>query len=256
MDWNAEQYLKFENERNRPVLDLLAQVTTKPVTSALDVGCGPGNSTQLLQQHYPGAQIIGIDSSADMIDAARKRMPGTTFELADLNNWQPDNTFDLILANAVLQWVPHHEVIFPGLLQQLNPGGTLAVQMPDNFNEPTHCLMRQIAANGPWAARLQPAIHRLDRETPAWYYDLLNPETAALNIWRTTYYHILKGGISAIVEWVKGTGLRPYIDLLTPAERPLFLSQYQEALGQAYTVHTDGSVLLPFPRLFIVAVRA
>ncbi len=255
MSWSAEQYSKFENERNRPVLDLLAHIPTNDVITAADIGCGPGNSTELLRDKYPLARITGMDSSADMIDAARKRLPDIQFELADISTWKEDGPFDIILANAALQWVPDHGNLFPALINKLSEGGSLAVQMPDNFDEPSHRLMREVAANDLWKEKLASASKRVARETADWYFKKLRDTVSKLDIWRTTYYHPLSGGADAIVEWFKGTGLQPYLNPLSENERAGFIKQYKDAVAKVYTVYADGTVLLPFPRLFIIAAR-
>ena len=255
MSWSAKQYTKFETERNRPVYDLLARIPTSNVQTAADIGCGPGNSTELLYNHFPNAKITGMDSSPNMIDAARNRLPGIQFEVADIATWDDKGPFDVILANAALQWVPNHESVFPALLDKLAPGGSLAVQMPDNFDEPAHRLMREVAANGTWSGKLAEAQNRLERRKAEWYYGLFKDTTLTLDIWRTTYYHPLAGGARAIVEWFKGTGLQPFLAPLDEQEKSTYLEQYQEAIAQAYPAFSDGTVLLPFPRLFIVAVR-
>ena len=153
MSWSAAQYVKFEDERTRPVHDLVARIPNAVVAGAADIGCGPGNSTEVLQARYPDAQIVGLDSSPDMIDAARKRLPGIAFAVADIRQWRPEQRFDVILANAVLQWIPGHETLMPALTERLSAGGALAVQMPDNLDEPSHRLMREVAGAGPWARK-------------------------------------------------------------------------------------------------------
>jgi trans-aconitate 2-methyltransferase len=254
MTWSAAQYSKFEAERNRPILDLLGQVTTENAQIAADIGCGPGNSTELLQNRLVGARVIGIDGAPDMIAAARKRLPGTEFELADISTWAHPGPFDVIFANASLQWVPDHETLFLKLLGNLRPGGRLAVQMPDNLDEPAHRLMRKIAADGPWSGKLAAAASaRANRQTAGWYYALLREAAGRVDVWQTTYLHALAGGANAVVEWFKGTGLRPFIDPLDAVERAEFLDRYREAVARAYPALPDGTVLLPFPRLFIVA---
>lgn len=255
MSWSSEQYSKFENERNRPIFDLLNNIPTKAVHAAADIGCGPGNSTELLQAKFPQAKIVGMDSSENMIEAARKRLPELSFEVADISGWKGGQAFDVILANAALQWVPDHEWLFPALIDQLTPGGSLAVQMPDNFGEPAHRLMRETAAEGPWASKLANAWKRIDRQEPQWYYQKLKDKVGSLDIWRTTYHHPLAGGPAAIVAWFKGTGLRPFLNPLDATEQQAFLERYEESIAKAYPVYEDGSVLLPFPRLFIVATR-
>jgi trans-aconitate 2-methyltransferase len=256
MTWSPSQYGKFEDERNRPIEDLLARLPKTEIETAADIGCGPGNSTQLLKAHYREATIIGMDSSADMIAAARTRLPDIQFEIADIAIWQNNGPFDVILSNAALQWVPDHAALLPRLISKLRAGGSLAVQMPDNLDEPAHRLMRDIAADGPWADKLaQASAAREPRHDAGWYYRLLHDEVARLNIWHTTYYHPLPGGAAAVVEWFKGSGLRPFLNPLDSDERARFIRRYQAAVGKACPSLPDGSVLLPFPRLFFIATR-
>ena len=257
MAWSAAQYVKFEEERSRPVRDLLARVPNTAVATAVDIGCGPGNSTQLLLERFPNATVAGLDSSADMIAAARKRLPGVLFEIDDITAWcRRPNRFDVILANAVLQWVPDHAALLPALLAMLAPGGSLAVQIPHTLEEPAPRLMREIAADGPWAQKLAgAATARTVRHGADWYFRLLRDSGAAVDMWLTTYYHQLAGGAGAVVEWFKGSGLRPFLEPLDAAERSAFLARYQAGVAQAYPALPDGTVLLPFPRLFFVATR-
>lgn len=251
-DWQAKQYVMFENERTRPVRDLLAAVPATPARFAVDIGCGPGNSTEVLAAHVPGAIVIGLDSSADMIAAASKRLPQLQFELTDIASWDAAGPYDLILANAVLQWLPAHETLLPRLIGKLASGGSLAVQMPDNLHEPAHRLLREVAATGPWANKLKGAERTL-RHDAHWYYSLLKPLCTRVDVWRTTYYHPLQGGASAVVEWFKGSALRPFLSQLGDDEQNAFLVRYRDAVAKAYPALVDGTVLLPFPRLFIVA---
>ncbi len=254
MSWSPAQYVKFEEERTRPVRDLLAGVPNLDVRSAADIGCGPGNSTEALRERYPKAAIIGVDSSPDMIEAARKRLPGVSFELADIVGWGGSG-FDVLLANAVIQWIPDHETLLPALIARLAAGGSLAVQTPDNLDEPSHRLMREVAAGGPWADKLAGASKaRAVRHGADWYFRRLRAHAPRVEVWRTTYFHPLAGA-SAVVEWVKGTGLRPFIEPLDPAEREAYLGRYEAAIAQSYPAEADGTVLLPFPRLFFVATR-
>jgi len=254
MTWSPAQYTKFEAERNRPIHDLLGSLPNSYADSAIDLGCGPGNSTEILQGCFPSAKVTGIDSSPDMVAAARKRMPKHSFEVGDVSTWQGQGgPFDIILSNAVLQWVPDHERLIPALCAHLGSEGSLAVQMPDNMAEPAQTLMRDIAKSGPWAAKLKEEprtpIHGVD-----WYYRALRAEVASVDIWRTTYHHPLAGA-KAIVEWFKSTGLRPFIQPLDEAERAEYLARYEAAVAKAYPALPDGTVLLPFPRLFFVATR-
>lgn len=254
MSWSARQYSMFEQQRTRPVRDLVAAIPTLTVNTAIDLGCGPGNSTEVLAGRFPDALITGIDSSEDMLGDARQRLPGLQFEWADIGTWKPARTFDVILANASLQWVPDHAELYPRLVSLLNPGGTLAVQTPDNLEEPAHRLAREIAASGPWADKIASVKHP-DRHPALYYFELLRPHCAEVDVWRTTYHHPLSGGHPAVVEWFKGSALRPYLQRLDETEQGAFLDAYLKAISQAYPVLADGSVLLPFPRIFIVAMR-
>ena len=254
MSWSPAQYVKFEDERTRPSRDLVARIPNETAGHAADIGCGPGNSTEILRERYPGARIVGVDSSTDMIAAARKRLPDVSFEAVDLKVWRGSG-FDVILANAVLQWVPGHETVLPDLVGRLRPGGSLAVQMPDNRDEPSHRLMREIAADPRWVGRIADAEKvREARRGADWYFRLLRAHASRVDIWRTTYFHPLAGS-RAVVEWVKGTGLRPFLDPLGPEERQAYLAAYEKAVAKAYPIEADGTLLLPFPRLFFIATR-
>lgn len=253
MDWSAAQYRKFEDERTRPCAELLARVPGA-VARAVDLGCGPGNSTELVVARWPGARVSAIDSSPDMVAAARTRLPGVDVAVADLAAWDDPGPFDLILANAVLQWVPDHERLFPELLARLASGGSLAAQVPDNLDEPSHRLMREVAADPRWRGKIGDAAGlRTPRHPAEWYARLLHGR-ARLDLWRTTYFHPLAGA-GGIVEWLKGTGLRPFLAPLDGVERAGFLAAYEAAVAAAYPALPDGTVLLPFPRLFMVATR-
>jgi trans-aconitate 2-methyltransferase len=254
-DWSACQYLKFEDERTRPPRDLLAQVPLDAPRRVLDLGCGPGNSTELLVARFPKAEVTGLDSSPDMLRRARQRLPQCTFIEADLVTWQPPERTDLLFANAVFQWVPDHPAVLRRLLQSLPEGSVLAVQMPDNTAEPMLALMRETAQSGPWAETLKPiAAARDDLPTPGDYYDTLRPHCDRIDIWHTIYHHVMPGP-DAIVEWFKGSALRPFLSAIDAETGAAFLAAYKERIAQAYPARFDGKVLLRFPRLFIVAVR-
>jgi trans-aconitate 2-methyltransferase len=256
--WSAQQYLAFEGERTRPVRDLLAAVPPVAARSALDLGCGPGNSTEVLVARFPGARASGIDSASDMIAAARTRLPAVRFEKADIRAWietAPPASESVILANAVLHWLPDHETLFPALAGKLEAGGCLAAQMPDNLLEPAQIAMREIAAAGPWRDKLAKLGEVRTSIQPAdWYHRLLRRHCSRVDVWRTTYYHPLAGA-AAIVEWFKGSGLRPFLEALSPDEQSDYLARYLTRIEQCYPPSEDGTVLLPFPRLFIVAIR-
>lgn len=254
-DWSANQYLKFEDERTRPPRDLLAQVPLARASRVVDMGCGPGNSTELLLARYPDAKVIGIDSSRAMLKQARERLPKCEFVEADLSTWAPAARTDLLFGNAVFQWVPDHPAVLRRLLESLPAGGALAVQMPDNTDEPALALMREVASRGPWAK--SGAVNHAARDElprPGDYYDLLRPLCSALDIWHTIYNHVMPDH-AGIVEWFKGSALRPFLSALDPALGADFVAAYLEEIKRQYSTCRDGKVLLPFPRLFIVAVR-
>ena len=253
-DWSAEQYLRFEADRTRPVRDLLAACPARPAATAVDLGCGPGNSTEILAERLPLAAITGLDSSPDMIAAARSRLPSQRFVLGDITSWQGTERYDFILSNAVLNWVGDHANLLPRLAGRLNPGGTLAIQIPDNLDEPAQTLMQLVAQDGPWADKLATAADaRTPPAAPDWYYRLLRPHCPRVDIWRTTYVHALPGGVDAIVAWFSSTGLRPFLAPLDAPEQAAFLARYRAALAAAYPVMDDGCVLLAMPRIFLVA---
>lgn len=256
-DWNPGLYRRFEAERTRPARDLLAGVDPASRGEVVDLGCGPGNSTELLRQRFPDARLTGVDSSDAMLASARERLRGSSFVKADIAEWTPDRAPDLIFANAALQWVPDHGRAFPRLFGMLAAGGVLAVQMPDNLEEPTHRTMLAVAQAGNWRAKIGDADGSRQRsvlDLPA-YYDLLAREAAQVNVWRTVYHHPMNS-VAAVVAWLRSTGLRPFLDPLTPTEQEMYLRDYERALLPYYPARADGLILLRFPRLFIVARRA
>ncbi|KAK4066266.1 uncharacterized protein Triagg1_8098 [Trichoderma aggressivum f. europaeum] len=257
-DWSAAQYLKFAEQRTRPSRDLIAQVPLASPTRIIDIGCGPGNSTEVLAKQWPNARISGMDSSPDMIETARKALPNLDFTVADLKNYTPEGPVDLLFSNAVFQWISFEDriPIISRLIESLKPGGVFAFQVPDNHTEQTHAAMRAVAENGPWSetlGRLKPALGPF--QTPLELYNGLKPLCSSIDVWHTHYQHPL-GGHQEIVEWVKGTGLRPFIDPLDPEQKEGFLAAYLEKLKGLYPSCDDGTVLLRYPRLFFVAVRA
>ncbi|MEP7456781.1 trans-aconitate 2-methyltransferase [Phyllobacterium sp. SB3] len=253
--WSPEQYLKFEDERTRPANDLLAAVPENEVEFAVDLGCGPGNSTELLLRRYPSAEILGIDSSVEMIAQAKERLPDCRFEQADLDTWRPEKKADLLYANASMQWLSGHDKLFPQFMRSLNTRGSLAIQMPDNLEQPTHIAMREVASDKRWAEKLGKAnATRSTLGDASFYYDLLKADSARVDIWRTIYHHPLQG-IDGIVQWFLGSALRPYLAALNEDEKPQFLEKYKEVLAKSYRPMSDGFVLLPFPRLFIIATK-
>lgn len=252
-DWNPALYSRFEDERTRPARDLLAQVPLADCRVAYDLGCGPGNSTELLVERFRGAQVIGLDNSPAMLESAKKRLPQAAFELADVTHWQPPRAPDLIYSNATLQWVADHRALIPRLFSLLAPGGVLAVQMPDNLQEPSHLAMAEVASLPAYRTVTGTAGARTGLLGVGGYYDLLAPLAAKVDVWRTAYQHPMASA-AAIVDWLRATGLRPYLDSLADdAQRAAFLADYERRIDASYLPRADGKRLLAFPRLFFVA---
>jgi trans-aconitate 2-methyltransferase len=255
LDWNPALYSRYEDERTRPARELLARVALAEAAQVVDLGCGPGNSTELLVQRFDGATVLGVDNSEPMLASARKRLPQARFEFGDIGSWAPELRPDLIYANAALQWVPDHETLIPRLFAALAPGGVLAIQMPDNRTEPTHRLMREVGGEAPWAQAIgNPEKLRTPLLSIEGYYDLLAAEAASVDVWRTIYQHPMDSA-AAIVEWVRGTGLKPFVEPLPSELQPSFLAEYERRVALAYPPRSDGRLLLAFPRMFIVAQR-
>ena len=255
--WDAAQYLKFADERMRPALDLLAQVSLTTPRCVVDLGCGTGNVTRLLRQRFPQADVLGVDGSEAMLEKARQTAPDCRFLRADFATWPFDAHMapaELIYSNAALHWVSGHETLFPQLVSLLAPEGVLAVQMPAMHDAPFRRLQNEVARIGPWADLLRDAGFARAILPAAAYYDLLRPHVRALDLWETTYLHVLRG-TDAVVEWAAGSSLRPFLDRLTPEMRTDFRAAYARALRPHYPPRPDGASLLPFRRLFIVAQR-
>jgi trans-aconitate 2-methyltransferase len=255
MTWNPERYLAFGDHRTRPAVDLLARIPFEAPERVTDLGCGPGNSTALLVERWPEAEVLGVDTSAEMLAKVRASSIRASWTLADITDWVPDALCDVIFSNAALQWLPDHGSLLPRLFNRVGPGGVLAVQMPRNFGSPSYVLLRAVAAAGRWAARVEPVLLREPAGTPAWYYDLLAPLAAGLDIWESEYLHVLEGD-DPVLNWMRSTALRPVQAALEAGELRAFEAEYKERLRSAYPKRADGCTLFPFRRLFIVAVRS
>lgn len=250
--WDPEQYLTFADQRARPFHDLVAQVHADGVRSVVDLGCGPGGLTAGLTARWPGSRVVGVDSSAEMIARAR-RYSEVEFAVADLATWEPDGPVDVLLSNATFQWVPGHVELFPRLTGFLRPGGWFAFQVPGNFAEPTHVELRALAGEARWAGRLDvtwPAVVE-----PVDYLDALLGLSLEAQVWETTYVHVLPGGPDAVLEWIRGSALRPVLARLGDEEAADFVEEYRERLRVAYPAGPHGSVL-PYRRIFAVSRRA
>jgi trans-aconitate 2-methyltransferase len=252
--WDPAQYLRFSNERLRPALDLLAQVPIDRASRVVDLGCGAGNVTAILHQRFPQADILGVDGSDAMLAKARISAPSCRFEQGDFATWTPGTPPDLIFSNAALHWVSNHEELFRRLVSLLAPGGVLAVQMPAMHNEPLRRLQNELAAQAPWAEHLADAGYARGLLPPEGYYDVLRPLVATLDMWETIYLHVLTGE-DAVTEWASGSSLRPFLDKLPPHLRQSYREAYSAALRPHYPRRRDGTTLLPFRRLFMVARR-
>lgn len=250
--WNADRYLRFADERTHPARDLVARVELTAPAALVDLGCGPGNSTAVLRERWPEAAVTGIDSSDDMLDRARRNHPDLRFVAGDIAGWTPERRYDLVFSNAALQWVGDHGRLLRRLLAAVAPGGALAVQMPCNHDFATHALMRRVAAEGPWRERLADARAPSPVQPPEFYYDVLAPLCRRVLLWETNYIQVMDG-IAAIIAWLRGTGLRPFLGRLDAAEQELFLDRYAAVLEAAFPKRSDGRVLLPYPRLFFIA---
>jgi trans-aconitate 2-methyltransferase len=252
--WDPTQYLRFSNERLRPALDLLAQVPVTSPTRVVDLGCGAGNVTALLKQRFPDADVLGVDGSEAMLGKARMAAPLCRFQHGDFASWTPDAAPDVIFSNAALHWATGHDVLFPRLISLLPSNGVLAVQMPAMHDAPLRRLQIEVAGRGPWAVHLRESGYARDLLPVGTSYDLLRPLVASLDMWETTYQHVLRGE-DAVVEWAAGSSLRPFLDKLPEHLRSEYRAAYADALRPHYPRRADGTTLLPFRRLFMVAQR-
>jgi trans-aconitate 2-methyltransferase len=253
MSWDPEVYMRFAGERSRPAVELLTRVPLRAPTRVIDLGCGPGNSTAVLAAHWPHAEIEGLESSREMLTRARASGLRANWIDGDIESWMPDDPYDVIFSNATLHWISHHHLLLPTLMSYVADWGALAFQVPRNFDAPSHVLMRQVTESGPWAAKLADAC-RLNVLSPEAYFDILAPLAKSVDIWETTYIHVLEGE-DPVLAWVSGTGLRPFVQPLDNEERETFLARYRTQLREAYPRRPDGKTLFPFQRLFAVALR-
>lgn len=254
--WDPRQYRRFAGERSRPFFELLARVGAERPRLVVDLGCGPGELTATLAARWPEAAVLGVDSSPAMIEAARAGQPADgrlSFRLGDATEWEPDAPVDVLVANAVLQWLPGPLDVLARWAGLLPPGGWLAVQAPGNFDQPGHALMRELAASARWRPLLDGVVLNRQAGDPADYLDVLAGAGCEADAWETTYLHVLPGG-NPVLDWYKGTGLRPVIDALPRGQAAEFIAEYGDRVRQAYPARPYGTVL-PFRRVFVVARR-
>jgi len=259
--WDANLYLKFADARMRPALDLMGRLdpanAARPGHAIYDLGCGAGNISRILAERFPGAPVVGIDSSEQMLDKARSQTVDkrVSFARGDLAHFKPDAPPSILYGNAAYQWVADHIDLFPGLMKLLPSGGQLAIQMPRNHEAPSHALMHEAAQAGPWRDKLK-GIGGIARvEEPARYFDVLKPFSSDLEVWETIYQQVLTGK-DPVAQYTSSTGLRPFLEALAEPERGQFYDTYASLIAKAYPTRADGVTLFPFRRLFIVARRA
>jgi trans-aconitate 2-methyltransferase len=249
--WNPLDYLTFVDHRLRPTLDLLAQIPLDNPSSVYDLGCGPGHVTRLLAQRWPAAAVTGIDSSAEMLTTASEGTPNVTFLQADIAQWSPPGSADLLFSSATLHWLDNHWQLLPRIVAHLAPSGVLAVQMPNNRDAPCHRLIDAVAADGPWRSQLS-KVRGWSAESAESYYKILAPLTHRVDIWETEHLHVLEGD-NPVFQWIKGAALRPYLDAFDKSTHSAFLAACANRIAAAYPKQPDGRTLLPFRRMFLIA---
>lgn len=253
-DWNSEQYLKFKAQRTQPAIDLAARLDGSP-REIIDLGCGPGNSTRVLKNRFPNAHIIGADSSENMIAKAREDNPGLEFALLDLNEDISAyyNRYDVVFSNACFQWIPNHRKLLPKVFGLLKQGGTLAVQIPMNFDEPIHKMIQRISESEKWSEKF-PEKRIFGTLSQSEYFDILSKLTDDFEIWQTTYCHRMPS-IESIIEWYRSTGLRTYLAALSDEDGAEFFADITAHLEREYPKQKNGEVIFRFPRFFFIAKK-
>ena len=257
--WDPTRYRQFGAERSRPFYELVGRVGASEPRFVADLGCGPGELTADLCERWQAAEVLGVDSSAEMIEAAEHVAAGLPagsrrrlrFELADVCDWEPARPVDVIVSNAMLQWLPEHEKLLPRWVSHLAPGGWIAFAVPGNYDQPTHSLLRELAALPRWRDLLSRVAFNRQAADPAEYLDLLSREGCAVDAWETTYLHVLEGE-DPVLRWYQGTGLRPVIAALDEDQAAEFMAEYGALLRESYPRQPYGTVL-PFRRVFVVA---
>lgn len=255
MKWDPAKYVQFGDYRDRPYFDLTARVHADAPRRVVDLGCGPGNLTATLAGRWPMAEVTGLDSSAEMLArsvAHADQFPNLSFSQADIAGWMPSRDTDVVVTNAALQWVPGHRGMLARWLTALRPGAWFALQVPGNFNSPSHTLMRGLAESGPWAGRLAGVLRHEDAVGgPDDYLNIMLDAGCDADAWETTYFQLLPGP-DPVLEWVRGTGLRPVLAALSAADSRAFEAEYSALLAEAYPAGPHGTVF-PFRRIFAVA---
>ncbi|MBL8645577.1 MAG: methyltransferase domain-containing protein [Rhodospirillaceae bacterium] len=253
--WNPDLYLRYAAYRARPAEDLLPRLILNVPGDVYDLGCGPGTLTKKLKDKWPDRRVTGVDSSPDMLAAAREKFPsGIEWRQADISRWTAPTPAALVFTNAALHWVPNHETLFPHLMAQVAPGGVLAVQVPVSGPQPYHQCIEKVAEMEKWRDRFAGVHPHADPLPAKTYYDLLCPLAADIDVWETDYHHVLEGE-NPVTEWISSTGLVPFLSVLSEAEKPGYLADYSACAAKAYPRQKDGKVLFTMHRLFLVATR-
>lgn len=254
-DWNSAQYLKFENERTQPSIDLANRIPVRDPKRIVDIGCGPGNSTNVLAQRFPNAHVLGVDFSQNMIDSARAAYPQLEFAICDASKDLPmlGDGFDIVFSNACIQWVPGHPKLLREMMALLNEGGILAVQSPLQNELLMQKIVKETAKREKWSGKFpqESAFYNLSQSE---YYDLLSEISSDFSMWETVYYHSMKSH-NYILEWYRSTGLRPYLNVLSEEEEAAFEKDILKEVASRYPVQKNGEVIFRFPRLFFIAVK-
>ncbi len=255
MSWDPAQYAKFSDERLRPALDLLARVPIDRASMVVDLGCGSGSVTEKMAERWPGARVIRVDASPEMLSVARQKNPMISWVEGDLARWSIDARADVVYSNAALHWLADHDRLFPHLADQLRPGGVLAVQMPRNFGAPSHMIVQELATDSRWRGKLSHLLKPAPVKEPAFYYELFDDRFARLELWETEYIQVLRGN-DPVLEWIKGSWLRQFLEVLDADEAADFERAYAAKAAQAYPRRRNGSTILPFRRLFMIGTSA
>lgn len=248
--WNPDAYLTFADERGRPFFELLSRVDADAPRRVVDLGCGPGNLTISLAQRWPHATIEALDSSPDMVESARER--GVDAHVGDVGDWVPKPDTDVVISNAALQWVPDHADLLVGWAAQLGAGSWIAIQVPGNFDAPSHRAVRELARRRRWAEPLRDLPFRAQVADPAGYAERLTDAGCTVDAWETTYVHVL-GGENPVLEWITGTALRPVRSRLSDPEWEEFRAELTPLLDSSYPKRSDGKRFFPFRRIFVAA---
>lgn len=255
MTWDATHYLKYGTERTRAAADLAARINLEHPSRIADLGCGPGNSTQVLRSRWPDADIRGIDHSREMIDAATDSFPDQTWIVADAATWTADHPMNLVYSNAALQWLSDHDVLIPHVMANVAAGGALAFQIPSSTFAAVRTHIHEISHNPAWTKRMEIPRSALTMQPPSFYYDVLVDQASTLDIWETEYQHVMESKAS-IIDWIASTGLRPFLAALdSENERNSFLKELSHRVDESYETRADGRVLFPFRRTFVIAYR-